>query len=131
MSARKINNWARLADDMDLARDRVVAVACCLNAQYSVPMVARILGLHEATVQVIADRVRPLVRQPKRKSVKTTLINRDGFKCQYCGSEDRDLTVDHVTPRARGGANGLSNLALACRSCNSAKGDRTPEEWLS
>src|SRR5207248_11525271 len=33
-----------------------------------------------------------------------------------------ELEVEHVAARARGGADTLENLALACRSCNSRKG---------
>jgi 5-methylcytosine-specific restriction endonuclease McrA len=33
-------------------------------------------------------------------------------------------TMDHVIPLAQGGPHVLSNLRPACRSCNSAKGDR-------
>ena len=37
--------------------------------------------------------------------------------------------VDHVIPRARGGADHLENLQLLCPNCNRIKGDRT-QEWL-
>lgn len=37
--------------------------------------------------------------------------------------------VDHVDPRARGGATTPANLVGACRSCSKAKGIRTPREW--
>ena len=37
--------------------------------------------------------------------------------------------VDHVIPRARGGADHLENLQLLCPNCNRIKGDR-PQEWL-
>ncbi len=36
-----------------------------------------------------------------------------------------ELTGDHVTPRAAGGAGDVDNVAVLCRSCNSAKGART------
>lgn len=52
---------------------------------------------------------------------------RDGNKCRYCGSTDR-LTVDHVIPRVMGGSDCATNLVVACRSCNSSKGGRTPDQ---
>lgn len=52
---------------------------------------------------------------------------RDGAACRYCGSE-RNLSIDHVVPRIQGGSNELENLVVACRSCNSRKGGRTPEQ---
>jgi len=36
--------------------------------------------------------------------------------------ESDDLTVDHVVPKARGGGDHPSNLAVLCRGCNSSKG---------
>jgi len=43
--------------------------------------------------------------------------------CSVCGRRD-DLTLDHIVPKARGGTDAVSNLRVACRSCNSAKRDR-------
>jgi 5-methylcytosine-specific restriction endonuclease McrA len=45
--------------------------------------------------------------------------------CVDCG-EGRGL--DHVIPLSRGGSNTSGNLANRCRSCNSRKGKRLPEE---
>lgn len=53
-------------------------------------------------------------------------------RCAYCGSQTpRDQrTAEHLTPLARGGVHQASNLTMACRSCNSAKGARTLEEFM-
>lgn len=55
------------------------------------------------------------------------LFLRDKFECQYCGSP-RDLTFDHVIPRAQGGRTTWENVATACAPCNLRKGGRTPAE---
>ena len=34
------------------------------------------------------------------------------------------LTIDHITPRARGGLDSVGNLQLMCHTCNAIKGDR-------
>lgn len=52
---------------------------------------------------------------------------RDGKRCRYCGSTDR-LSIDHLIPRCQGGTDHESNLVVACRTCNSRKGGRTPEQ---
>src|SRR5688572_31554523 len=55
------------------------------------------------------------------------IMRRDHFQCQYCGS-NKNLTLDHLFPRSRGGKSSWSNLITACNGCNTRKGDRTPEE---
>jgi len=55
------------------------------------------------------------------------LFLRDGFACQYCGS-DAELTFDHVIPRSRGGRTTWENIVTACAPCNLTKGGRTPRE---
>ncbi len=55
------------------------------------------------------------------------LFLRDRFICQYCGS-GRDLTFDHVVPRAQGGRTTWENVSTACSPCNLMKGGRTPRE---
>jgi 5-methylcytosine-specific restriction endonuclease McrA len=54
---------------------------------------------------------------------------RDGFRCQYCGTNKLDqLTFDHVVPRAYGGRTTWANIVAACAPCNLKKGGRTPRE---
>ncbi len=63
------------------------------------------------------------------KSEVHKVIARDQARCRYCGCECiDDLSIDHVFPRSRGGSDKPGNLVVACVSCNSRKGDRTPEE---
>lgn len=61
---------------------------------------------------------------------RRNLLLRDGYRCQYCGGEPgvRDLNVDHVLPRSRGGRDSWENLVIACRGCNLRKGKNTPDE---
>jgi 5-methylcytosine-specific restriction endonuclease McrA len=47
--------------------------------------------------------------------------------CVYCDSK-KNLTIDHVLPRSRGGQNNWENLVTCCTKCNGKKGNRTPEE---
>ena len=51
--------------------------------------------------------------------------------CCYCGRVGLPLEIEHVIPVTReGSSNDPWNLALACKSCNSSKCDRTIEEWI-
>jgi 5-methylcytosine-specific restriction endonuclease McrA len=58
------------------------------------------------------------------------LFRRDHFTCQYCGSQPgtRELTIDHILPRSRGGKSTWDNCVVACFQCNCLKADRMPEE---
>lgn len=54
-------------------------------------------------------------------------------KCFYCGGsmEGRyNQALEHMLPISRGGQNNRENLVLACRSCNSSKGNRYLWEWM-
>lgn len=58
---------------------------------------------------------------------RANLFRRDRGECQYCGSQ-KQLTLDHVIPRSKGGKTSWSNLVTACNRCNIQKGDKTPEQ---
>lgn len=58
--------------------------------------------------------------------LREQILERDGFTCRYCGAPAD--SVDHIIPRSRKGADDPDNLVAACRTCNSSKGARTPEE---
>ncbi len=49
--------------------------------------------------------------------------------CIYCGQE-KDLTLEHILPRARGGPDTTDNAVFVCKSCNSSKGDKRLYEWF-
>ena len=44
-------------------------------------------------------RPRPQMRLSRRE-----IFNRDRYTCQYCGRQTRELTLDHILPRHRGGS---------------------------
>src|SRR5688500_2154278 len=55
------------------------------------------------------------------------LLLRDRFRCVYCGP-GRELTLDHVRPRAHGCRTTCDHLATACPPCNLKKAGRTPRQ---
>ena len=69
------------------------------------------------------------VRQEVRFS-RRNIFERDKNTCQYCGrSFDRkDLNLDHVIPRDRGGPTTWENIVCSCIECNTLKANRTPQE---
>ncbi len=68
-------------------------------------------------------RPRPRVRLTRKE-----VFARDGWTCVYCGRLTRELTLDHVMPRHRGGPHTWENLVSACKACNHRKAGRTPSE---
>ena len=66
--------------------------------------------------------------RPKRRLTRLEVFNRDHYICQYCGEESRQLTLDHIIPRYRGGEHTWENVVSACIPCNRHKAGRTPEQ---
>lgn len=50
-------------------------------------------------------------------------------KCYYCHKRIVRYHIDHIIPLSRGGSNDISNLVLACPSCNLSKGNKLLYEW--
>ena len=75
-------------------------------------------------------RLAYLIKRPLlgRKLTRFEVFNRDRYTCQYCGKQTRQLTLDHVTPRYRGGQHTWENVVSACVSCNRRKAGMTPQE---
>jgi 5-methylcytosine-specific restriction endonuclease McrA len=70
------------------------------------------------------------VRVPGKRIMlsRKNILKRDGHRCQYCGTTNGPLTVDHLLPKIYGGKDSWENLVCACTRCNSIKGDKTPEQ---
>ena len=61
---------------------------------------------------------------------KYSVFKRDKYTCQYCGAQPgrESVTVDHVTPKSRGGKTTWTNCVTSCEPCNATKADSTPDE---
>lgn len=71
-----------------------------------------------------------LIRRPRPKArlTRREIFLRDNYTCQYCGVRSKELTLDHVVPRHRGGKHTWENLVSACRTCNHRKGGKSVDE---
>jgi 5-methylcytosine-specific restriction endonuclease McrA len=68
-------------------------------------------------------RTHNISRKDRVKKVRA-LRRRDGDQCWICGgafTEEKPPTIDHVTPRKKGGSNKLPNLRLAHGLCNNQR----------
>lgn len=84
-------------------------------------------------------RLKRLHRNP---TLKLAILDRDGEHCRYCGIRvdfrarvgENAGTYDHIDPNLRTGdqhdGNDKDNVVVSCAPCNSAKGNRTPAEWI-
>ena len=63
--------------------------------------------------------------------VREYLLEKWGRTCCYCGAHDTPLNIEHIVPKANGGSNRVSNLALACIPCNTRKGAHSIELFLA
>jgi 5-methylcytosine-specific restriction endonuclease McrA len=79
---------------------------------YKVPQAIRLLA-KAVFVRIIEQR------RPTRQAI----LKRDAHQCQYCGAT-KDLTMDHLIPRSKGGQDSWENLVTACYTCNNKKGDK-------
>ena len=70
---------------------------------------------------------------PSYKTHRHTLYGRQEGLCAGCRVmfPFRNMTVDHVVPRARGGSDHLENLQLLCGACNAKKGTRPHEALIA
>jgi len=95
---------------------------------------------HPESIKTISFRIRvPRVillvvfdRMPKKevKFTRHNIFERDKNMCQYCGHvfDRKDLNLDHVIPRDRGGPTTWENIVCSCIECNTLKANRTPQE---
>ena len=62
----------------------------------------------------------------RTRGIKHKLYGKQEGKCAGCGREYsfKDMEMDHVVPRSKGGQDDDSNLQLLCGHCNRVKGDR-------
>lgn len=61
------------------------------------------------------------------------IYNKYDGHCAYCGKkiEFDDMTIDHIVPTSKGGANTLDNTIPSCQLCNNQKADKSIEEFRS
>jgi len=103
--------WKGKAEVVEYDKDRPVVSTI---GTYKRPLIIRLVRY----VYIPFKKV-PLSRQ--------NIFRRDGHKCGYCSSK-KDLTLDHILPKSRGGKNTWTNLVTCCKKCNNKKDDQTPKE---
>ena len=86
----------------------------------------------------ISKRKGKLARRARLRSVDTGKVTKQFLEllyntkyCYYCHKliNRDDRTIEHLTPITRNGLHHPSNIVMACRWCNSSKGNKTEYEF--
>ena len=62
-------------------------------------------------------RGRTTPKQANWAELRLSVLARDGYRCQNCGTQ-KDLHVHHVHPRRQGGTDQMENLQILCGNCH-------------
>ncbi|MEE3062058.1 MAG: HNH endonuclease [Verrucomicrobiota bacterium] len=107
--------WFEFSKDLEAGPgSRVIRT---VNQQVVVPTVLLLRGYDRMLMQ-------------EMKFNRQNLLERDDYRCQYCGKNlpAKELNMDHVVPRDRGGGTTWENVVISCIKCNSKKSNRSPKE---
>lgn len=63
-----------------------------------------------------------------KKLWRRKIKERWDYECAYCGS-NKDLTIDHIIPRSKGGTDFTKNVVCCCHDCNQSKSHTPWEDW--
>ena len=98
------------------------------------------LGMVDRSIRVkvdIDELIEQIILSPYTESYALSLVrdmvNQYGIE-KHNGCEVlfpfRNMTIDHILPRSRGGSDAPDNLQLLCAACNSTKSNRTQEDLI-
>ena len=83
--------------------------------------------MRESKNKKVTESLRSIAVKGKEKEA---LKKKLGKKCVYCGcTNELILTIDHSTPRSRGGKDTEKNKKICCWTCNQLKGSLTHKEF--
>jgi 5-methylcytosine-specific restriction endonuclease McrA len=98
------------------------------NRQHDYPQVAT-TNDDIAVPEIIVLRRYNKLPQREVKYSRQTIFQRDDSKCAYCNKkfDKKELTIDHIMPKSKGGKSTWMNTITSCRKCNFKKGDKLLE----
>ena len=136
----RFDNRTRKADQRPPSLDSIVS-----NQLHRAGRLAELAGAQRVVVETAKFDTQKVLRGELegieyqqgplyRTQLRAFIAERERHRCAYCGEgywEDRTrFNLDHVQPRAQGGATNIGNLAWACQPCNQANGAQRSEAFL-
>lgn len=100
-----------------------------------IPHLSGALVVHSVSHSILLPRVIVLSmfdRLPKKeiKFTRENVFQRDAYTCQYCHTafDSKELNLDHVIPRDKGGKTSWENVVCSCIRCNTKKANKLPAQ---
>lgn len=89
-------------------------------------------------LRLIADHMASKATRGQKKNTKkrinrAILYQRQGGYCAGCDHhfQLRNLTIDHIVARSKGGSDDIANFQLLCHACNQLKGAGSQEQLMT
>lgn len=126
-----------LALDLEIAEDGSLTYANPVDWETWLKLPVREADLSLSTargaIRCPSVVIRPAFNQmpvKARKLSRRAILERDGFRCQYSGRQlpEKDLNLDHIIPRSKGGRSTWDNLVTSDKKINLKKGSKSNEE---
>ena len=81
----------------------------------------------------LGEELRVTSNRYYKTTIPALLYKEQEGNCALCGEHQRNpknMALDHIVPRAKGGPSTIENLQIACQACNEEKGTRDNDEFL-
>ena len=81
-----------------------------------------------STSEELLYNLEAITSSEAKRKWRQSIKEKWNYQCAYCGSEE-NLTLDHITPRSKGGSDRVTNVLCACKECNNSKGHQMWSDW--
>jgi hypothetical protein len=81
-----------------------------------------------ATSEELLYNLEAVTSSEAKRKWRQSIKEHWNYECAYCG-ETENLTLDHITPRSKGGSDRVTNVLCACKKCNNSKGHQMWSDW--
>ena len=111
-----------LEDAKSLSKDQVTELLGLCEAK---------IAEYEAKRQGAQWEHRRRGRRPMSGTIRYEVLKRAKGRCELCGisNEEKNLEVDHITPKSLGGKDDIANYQALCYTCNAQKNNKDDTDF--